>query len=55
MITVRVGLGIGGNVGRAIDVVYASESVASDVGLEVGERVGVTPGTGGGQVESQVE
>lgn len=29
--------------------------VLSDVGFEVGDRVGVTPGIGGGQVESHVE
>lgn len=52
---IRVGLGIGGNVGSAskLGVILISET--SDVGLVVGDRVGVTPGMGGGQVESQVE
>lgn len=56
MMVVRVGLGIGGNVGFDIMEGFVSvRSVTSDVGLGVGDRVGVTPGTGGGHVESQVE
>ena len=58
---VSVGLAIGGKVCLVIKfsdgLPYPASVVspASDVGLEVGDRVGVTPGTGGEHVESHVE